>query len=488
MMLFAISGILLNHRSSISDINISRGLLPRTYTFDKWNNGLLRGTLSTRGEDSLRRVWVYGTGGIFEGDSTGRHFVLRNEGLPHGADHHQIRSMVQTADGMLWAAAQFGLYRREGGQWVAQPLDLEEDDRLSDMTLHGDSLVVMSRSMLYVARPPYRDFQPLQLRPHADDDGRVSLFRTVWMIHSGELFGTVGKLVMDAVAALFLVLCITGFLFWGVQKYLKRRKPKGKAQHRVSTLMKFSLKWHDRPGRYTFYLLLFVALTGWALRPPVLLALASVKVAPIPCTRLDSPNPWADKLRMIRYDAVSGEWLLSTSEGFFACTSLDETPTPVVKAPPVSVMGQNVFERTDNGKWLCGSFAGLYVWNRTDGTATDYFSGEPAPLKVGSPFGAHAVAGYSRDFDCGEFFVEYYEGSDALPMPREAVDLPISLWNVALEIHTGRIYSFLGFGRFLYITFAGLIVVWILLSGYRLRGGKKEKHKSESRAQKPKKE
>lgn len=469
MMLFAISGILLNHRSTIADINISRRCLPSAYTFERWNNGLLRGTLATTAGDSTVQVWIYGTGGVIESNPDHSRFTLRNEGLPAGADHRQIRSMVQTPDSTLWAAGQFGLYRRTDGEWQASPLPLDDDERLSDMTLRGDTLVVLSRSRLYIATPPYRHFEPLQLRPTADDKGRVSLFRTLWLIHSGELFGTAGKLLMDAVAALFLLLCLTGFLFWGISAYLRRRRPRGKALHRAATLLKTSLKWHDRPGRRCFGLLLFVALTGWALRPPLLPLIAAVDVPPIPFTCLDTPNPWADKLRMIRHDNSRGEWLVSTSEGFYAFTSLDAVPTPVNDSPPVSVMGQNVFERTDDGQWLCGSFAGLYLWNRDTRSSTDYFTGQPAPTSAGSPFGAHAVAGYSRHFHGGDLTVEYYEGCERLPMPDLAADLPISLWNVALEIHTGRIYTFLGFGKFLYITFAGLVVVWILVSGYRLR-------------------
>lgn len=261
---------------------------------------------------------------------------------------------------------------------------------------------------------------------------------------------------------------------------MRRRHPKGKHLQHCAALLKGALKWHDTPGRYTFGLLLFVTLTGWALRPPVLLALASTKVAPIPFTRLDSDNAWADKLRMIRYDEATEQWLLSSSEGFYALRSWDDTPRRLSAAPPMSVMGQNVFERLDDGSWLCGSFAGLYVWDTRRECATDYFTHEKAPRQAGSPFGAHAVAGYSRDFACGDLTVEYYTGTDSLPMPAELSRLPISLWNVALEIHTGRIYTFLGFGKFLYITFAGLIVVWILVSGYRIR-----RRKTRQNRQKP---
>ena len=45
LLMFCVSGILLNHRQLISDINVSRTLLPQRYEYSQWNGGLLRCTL-----------------------------------------------------------------------------------------------------------------------------------------------------------------------------------------------------------------------------------------------------------------------------------------------------------------------------------------------------------------------------------------------------------------------------------------------------------
>lgn len=45
MLMFCVSGLLLNHRSLIKDVNVSRKYLPIRYEYRKWNGGLLRGTL-----------------------------------------------------------------------------------------------------------------------------------------------------------------------------------------------------------------------------------------------------------------------------------------------------------------------------------------------------------------------------------------------------------------------------------------------------------
>ena len=49
-----------------------------------------------------------------------------------------------------------------------------------------------------------------------------------------------------------------------------------------------------------------------------MIPLALTKTPALPGTSLDSPNPWHDKLRMVRYDDMCGDWLLSTSEVLFA--------------------------------------------------------------------------------------------------------------------------------------------------------------------------
>ena len=59
MLMFCVSGILLNHRSLIKEVNVSRKYLPSRYEFRNWNGGLLRGTLDIGKDlmvDSMRNV------------------------------------------------------------------------------------------------------------------------------------------------------------------------------------------------------------------------------------------------------------------------------------------------------------------------------------------------------------------------------------------------------------------------------------------------
>lgn len=54
-------------------------------------------------------------------------------------------------------------------------------------------------------------------------------------------------------------------------------------------------------------------------------------------------------------------------------------------------------------------------------------------------------------------------------MPASLAKLPISLWNLSLEVHTGRIFSvILGDLYILYVPLMGLTILLILITGWWL--------------------
>ena len=456
IIMFCVSGLVLNHAELFSNINISRSVLPSDYRYTQWNGGLLRGTMRWQ-----KQVLIYGNSGIWLTDSTASSVTDFNQGLPHGADFRQIRGMVTTPAGEVFALGQYGLYHLQPNrQWSETALPREEDEKLSDITTQGDSLIVTGRSHIFLARPPYTNFARISLTKAANDDGKVSLFRTIWLLHSGELFGIVGVLLVDSIAIVLIFLTLTGVVYWFLPHL-------GKGRGRL--LRRKLSAWHNHIGKLTIALTLFLCITGWMLRPPALIALASGKIPPIPFTTMDSNNPWHEKLRTLRYDADEQEWLLYSSEGFFSLKDLQSQPQAVTAQPPVSVMGINAQEKDEHGQWLIGSFYGMFCWNRKQGTVTDYFTGRPAEPIRGIPVGKNAVAGFTSHFGKSPIVVDYYRGTPALPMPSRMASLPMSLRNVCIEIHTGRIYTFLGKGTLLYIFLIGLALAWCLWSGWKIR-------------------
>ena len=459
LLMFCLSGIVLNHRSWFADVNVSRSVLSPWYRFNDWNGGLLRGTLPLGGDTVL----LYGGGGVWLARSDGSNVEDYNQGLPTGADRRAMRAVALAGDGRLFAVSQFGLFARtpRAEQWAEIKVPTDGEERLSDLVLRGDTLVVVGRSHLYVGalgpvgEAPAMERAEVAVPPGLE--GRVTLFKTIWRLHSGELFGMAGKLVMDAVALVLIFLSITGMMCWLMPKSAVRIGKRGRQ------VLRWTLRWHNQIGRATILLTLLAGITGWCLRPPLMVPLVLAKTKP-PVRE----NAWHDKLRALRYDARQGDWLLFTSEGFFSLPDLDGLPTKIDNAPPVSVMGINVWERSGEGFWLCGSFSGMTVWDRATGALFDYFTGVPLWGEHASPFGALAVSGYTADIGNYPLVIDYGQGTDAFPQPASMGYLPMSLWNVALEVHTGRAY-FGNSATYFWIFLAGALVVWCLWSGWRMR-------------------
>lgn len=453
LLMFCLSGLVLNHPSLFAGINVSRSLLPPRYHYDNWNGGLLRGSVSWHG-----KVLVYGNNGIWVTDSTARTFTGFNRGLPAGVDGQLIRGMAVTADGKLFAASQYKLYVYDSQKGWTETALQTDGERISDLAVQGrDSIIITGRSHLFVARAPYRHFAVITLEKGTDDDGRVSLFTTLWQLHSGSLFGLAGKLIVDAIAVILIILIVTGLLFW----FLPKVHCHGPARAR-------SLRLHNKLGRTTIVLTLFISISGWMLRPPGLIAIASGRVPPVPFSTLASRNAWYDQLRALRYDPACADYILSTSRGFYTLRTLHSRPVPVAGQPPVSVMGINVLHDGGNGQWTVGSFSGLYHWDRKGGKVTDIFNDRPGKSMI--PVSDHAVTGLCTDFRGGDVVVDYYRGTTRFPMPAFMATLPMSLRLVALEIHTGRIYPF-GFSGMLYIFLVGIAIAWCLWSGYKRSKG-----------------
>ena len=148
------------------------------------------------------------------------------------------------------------------------------------------------------------------------------------------------------------------------------------------------------------------------------------------------------------------------------------------KQPPVSVMGCNVFQQPDSGLYLVGSFSGLYFWSIHSGNVIDIVQQQPyeEPQGMQSPIGANMAAGFIEGKN-GAIWFDYNKGAQAIAfnfpfpeMPEEIIKAsPMSLWNAALEIHTGRIFeNILGPFYILYVPLAGICLLLVFVSGFWL--------------------
>lgn len=472
-LLFALSGIILNHREIISNVDISRKLMPPGYQYNNWNLASVRSSL-TVGNDS---VLLYGNIGAWIVTESLSSFHDYNSGFPEGIDKRKIYSIVKYKDHVI-AGTHFGLFeralKRANWQQIAMP---EEEERITDLTVRGDSLLVLTRNYLY-STTDLVHLDQIKLPPPIGYKHKSGLFLTLWELHSGELFGLIGKFFVDLLGIVLLFLTITGLLHFLFPKWISRLKRRQKTFATPLAMKKINLKWHNLIG-YVFVAFLIVNVTaGMFLRPPLLIPISSAQVAILPFSHLDTDNPWHDKLRRVIWNEVNQKYLFNTSDGFFqADRELKKNLELVAKQPPVSIMGCNILEPLTDNRFLVGSFSGLFIWNTVTGESNDFFTGARSEEAhgIGRPVGQNMAAGFVKDTQRNSYWFDYNLGAIAInhaptfpAMPAVILkNSPVSLWNAALEVHTGRIFEHL-IGPFylLYVPLMGLSILVVLISGF----------------------
>lgn len=470
--LFSISGVVLNHRGLFSSVDISRKYLPAIYRYNNWNLAALKSQINLN-DDSLL---VYGNIGIWKTNSSYKTFSDFNKGFPAGTDNRKIYSLLQTRNHRLLAGTLFGFYEYNSG-WHKLELPVKEE-RIVKILEKGDSLLVMTRSGLLLSNTtdPKLVFSKINIPAGEDYDNKAGLFKTLWVIHSGEIYGMAGRLLIDAVGLVFILITLTGLFYWLAPHLLKRIKDTSK--HGIKQVNKFSLKWHNRLGSWAIIVLLITTITGMFLRPPLLIPIANAKVAKIKFSELDNSNPWFDKLRDVLYDKELKRFVVASSEGiYYSDDAFKSALRKYPVQPPVSIMGITVFEKLARGEYLLGSFSGIFRWIPDIGLIQDYFTKLPSNPNNdgGSPFGAVAVTGFIGQSNGEATIFDYTGGSIPLgkirifpEMPNNVIsESPISLWSTALEIHTGRIFEFL-IGNFyiLIVPITGITMLLILVAGF----------------------
>jgi hypothetical protein len=145
-------------------------------------------------------------------------------------------------------------------------------------------------------------------------------------------------------------------------------------------------------------------------------------------------------------------------------------------------MGCNVLKPLGNKIYLVGSFSGMFLWNIETGDIADFFTQQRyvEPEGMQSPIGANMAAGFVEGKESA-FWFDYNQGvlgiasvNQKMPsfneMPEEIRKAsPMSLWNFALELHTGRVFEHL-IGPFyiLIVPLAGICILIVLISGFLL--------------------
>ena len=175
--MFAISGIILNHRALFSGMDVSRKYLPDYLSVKNWNQSSIKTTLDIGGDSLL----MYGTSGIWLTNQ--RHtFIERFETvMKKGVDNRNVAKIVKTKNDDVFAVTTFDLYQldKKNNAWNNITRLIDSHERLSDAAVSGDTLVVLSRSELFISTYPYKNFSKSEISAPENYTNTVSLFRTI---------------------------------------------------------------------------------------------------------------------------------------------------------------------------------------------------------------------------------------------------------------------------------------------------------------------
>lgn len=473
-----LSGVLLNHPDLIENFDVPRSLVPGDYRYKAWNRASFRGAVKLEGGKQV----LYGEAGAFLYEGERETPADYSEGLPRSVYRRDVRAMtsVKGLPELVFAGTRGGLFVREvslsPGGWRPVALD-GAMEQVVDVIDGGNYVFALTRSDIYAA--PVENPTAFQKRTPArppEPDEKLNVFRLVFDMHSGELWGLGGRIFMDFLGLVMAAISVTGAWFW------YRKKRKGLARGLGGKIARKGMRWHIKIGLALAPVILFSALTGIFQRPPFLIAIAGLMYPKWAHPAPKPENPWHDKLRKALYDPVRGTLVISTTDGIFECRKNElvegvSTALRVEKNPPISVMGATVFRLADSGEsppsYIVGSMSGLYSWDRKYDVVLDVFTRRPPGSLYGPPVGSQSAMGYA-DLGGRWVWADYKGGLMDGKLKRVYLSMPesladggrMSLWHALFELHNGRMFDFLlGWWSWIVVPLGGLAVCAVTFSG-----------------------
>ena len=126
ILLFALSGIVMNHRETFSSVDVNRDYLGSEYQYENWNKAAVKSSLQLEGDTAL----IYGNIGVWKTNDNYKSFENLNQGFPKGIDNCKIEKLLKTSSGELYAGTLLGLYQFTNEAWVKIELPDENQGML----------------------------------------------------------------------------------------------------------------------------------------------------------------------------------------------------------------------------------------------------------------------------------------------------------------------------------------------------------------------
>ncbi len=473
LLIFAVSGIGLNHPNLIQPLSLAVKSLPENYHFANWNRGSIQALVT----DKKGGVYSAGKNGLayfFQG----QYQAIKNP-LAEVNWHNFIYSLyLDEINNQLYVGSRDGLFRYATNNKQWHYYQETQDQRIVSLIEDVDNsqIIAIANHQLFAITADQVNKLDIQLSGSNQD---VPLFRFIFALHSGEIWGLFGVLLMDLLAIALLYFSLSGLYHWLFPKFAKGKLLKRERKIKGGKLFRWLATHHNTLGLIFTPLLIISAATAMVMRPPGLLFIVSSS-SPVNIY----PSHGNDKIpyKITKAAMQSGQLILLTDDGVFSGSlTNNDLFEPIYFSVPVHGMGATVFQQQANGNLLVGSFSGLYSWQ---GSTNEFHS---VDIKDNSK-GLMPVAAYETpeglvvfDYFRGKLFDEQQIFSDMPESYNDTAD--IALWNFLFELHNLRIFQhYIGPFYLLLLLVTSLALLIITITGTKRYLAKKSLAKRRQQA------
>lgn len=489
----SVSGIILNHKSFFGEFTVPSFFVPNQYEHSNWNRGSMIKFIFLK--DNPSTGFVCGKRGVYKTTDGGKTFEVFMKNYPESLLFKKTNDLIlikKDDKSYLIAGNLKGLFfcNLADGNWKRIVFSGNDFDEVKRIIKTERKIIVLTDSSVFTSKTEnIPDFKFINTDIKKNENNTMTLIDYFRHIHSGNVWGLLGRLLFDLFGLIIIFLSVSAFYIWYFPLSLKKRKKDKTPSALKKKYFKIFFKYHKLIGLISVLFLIIIAVTAFFMRPPFIALIANSKISNKFYPTLSLPRPWENKIHNAVYIKESNTLLLDTSEGFYRGHLGKKETFKKTKFPlKVFVMGSTVFEKTEKG-YLVGSFNGIYEIKGSN--IIDYMSKKNISFVSSVIPGKYMITGYFKTPDGDEFITTHRKGvlylngktaKDRFPMPRYLKDdNSISLWNYMFELHNGRIFKDL-IGNFyiLIIPLFSLMMFLVVISGviYYITEIKRKKNKN----------
>lgn len=465
----SVSGVLLNHPGLIENFSVPKWMVPKRYMLnDNWNRRALVDAVYSK--DNPQKVYIAGSQGVWASDDGAKTFRKMENGFPSAPYLYKTNDIFMLKNERLFAATDGGLYSCsiKDEQWKQIELGNESAAVRKILQVKG-KIVVFTSSYAFVSQIENDDFnfQKVQLATTDSEERKFSLFSLIFHIHSGEIWGLPGRLIVDAIGLVLLFAALSGIYMWYMpwkKKKLSIRPTRGRRK-----IFIWLHKYHLKIGIISAAFIFFVGLSGLFLLRPLSLTIIGKYVSSKYYPAVLPQNRFEDNIRNALYDEVEDQLIIQADRAFWISPTDFSAPLKKKLAMSAPGHGMSVFEPYGKGGYLMGSFAGIFHLHRNSLKVTKLLQPKS---------GRTLITGYLKTPKGEEFVTALYKGLMPLKdtelegrftMPKEMIEnYRWPLWSFLFALHNGRIFSglFGAWNTMIVFSFGVLFAIIVITGTY----------------------